>query len=216
MSRRGTRSDGFQAPRQARTRKQLARILVVADDLFSEHGYDGTRLSDIAAGVPCSMSTIYDRFASKEGLLRYMHRQGTEQAIAMIDQIQPTVSADADLRAVLPDALRVGLALIRRYRGRRRAVLERIHADPVLLELELELRAALVASGRRFLLAYRHQIRHPDPERAASQAMRLMILLTEDRQAALPVPPSLQLDDDAFIEETCRMVLGYLQLAPAG
>ena len=214
MSRRGTRSGAFQEPRQQRTREQLARILTVADALFSEHGYKGTRLADIAAAVPCSMSTIYDRFASKEELLRYMHRQGTEQAIAMIDQIQPTVASGADLRAVLPGALQVGLELIRRFRGRRRAVIERIHADPVLQALELELREALVESGRRFLLAYRHQFQHPDPERAAAQAMRLMILLTEDRQTAFPVPKPLRLDDEAFVQETCRMVLGYLRIAP--
>ena len=188
--------------------------LTVADTLFSEHGYAGTRLEDIAAVVPCSMSAIYDRFSSKEQLLLYMHRQGTEEAIAMIDQIQPVAAPDSDLREALPGALQVGLEMIRQFRGRRRAVLERMHADPVLLELELELREALVESGRRFLLAYRHQIKHPDPELAAAQAMRLMILLTEERQAPISAPKELQLDDGIFVQEACRMVLGYLRIPP--
>ena len=194
MSRRSAKSGAFQEPKQRRTREQLARILAAADALFSEHGYEGTRLADIAAAVPCSMSTIYDRFASKEELLRYMHRQGTEQAIAMIDQLDligPTELADADLGAVLPGALQIGFELIHRFRGRRRAVIERVHADPVLGALELELREALVESGRRFLLAYRHQFRHPDPELAAAHAMRLMMMLTEERQTPLPVPKQL-------------------------
>jgi len=214
MSRRSANPDSFVEPKQQRTREQLARILAAADALFSEHGYAGTRLADIAAAVPCSMSTIYDRFSSKEELLRYMHRQGTEQAIAMIDQFQPTVASDTDLRAVLPGAIRIGLELIHRFRGRRRAVIERVDADPVLLALELELREALVESGRRFLLAYRHQFRHPEPDLAAAQAMRLMILLTEDRQTALPPPELLRLDDEAFVLETARMVLGYLRIEP--
>lgn len=208
MSRRDRKA--FQKPKQQRTREQLARILLVADQLFAKDGYEGTRLADIAAAVPCSMSTIYDRFASKEELLRYMHRQGTEEAIAMIDQIEPPDASDMDLRTVLPTAVQIGLSLIERFRGRRRAVAERVHADPVLLSLELELREALVQAGRRFLLTYRHQFHHPDPELAASQAMHLMMMLTEERQSPLPVPEAVQLDDAGFIQETCRMVTGYL------
>ena len=214
MSPRGPRSGAFQEPKQRRTREQLARILAAADALFSEHGYEGTRLADIAAAVPCAMSTIYDRFASKEELLRYMHRQGTEQAIAMIDQIEPTDASDKDLRTVLPGAVRIGLELIYRFRGRRRAVAERVHADPVLRALELDLREALVESGRRFLLAYRHQYRHPDPELAAAHAMHLMMMLTEERHDPVPVPKQLRLDDEGFIREACRMVLGYLGIEP--
>lgn len=227
MSRRSAKSGAFQEPKQARTRKQLARILDTADLLFGERGYEGTRLADIAAAVPCSMSTIYDRFASKEALLHYMHRQGTERAIAMIETLAPTGSASTDprsagaeaaavgdLREVLPGALRIGFELIHRFRGRRRAVLERMHADPVLWELELELREALVDAGKRFLLAYRNQFRHPEPELAAAQAMHLMMRLTEDRHTPLPVPEPLQLDDDAFIQEACRMVWGYLGVEP--
>ena len=214
MSRRAKRPETFREPKQKRTREQLARILNVADTLFSEHGYAGTRLEDIAAVVPCSMSAIYDRFSSKEQLLHYMHRQGTEEAISMIDQIQPVAAPDSDLREALPGALQVGLEMIRQFRGRRRAVIERMHADPLLLDLELELREALVASGRRFLLAYRHQIKHPAPELAAAQAMRLMILLTEERQAPISAPKELQLDDGMFVQETCRMVLGYLRIPP--
>ena len=110
------------------------------------------------------MSAIYDRFSGKEQLLHYMHRQGTEEAISMIDQIQPAAAPDSDLREVLPRALELGLGIIRQFGGRRRAVLERMHTDPLLMELELELREALIASGRRFVMAYRHQIgQQPGP-----------------------------------------------------
>ena len=34
--------------------------------------------------MPCSISTIYDRFGGKAELLRYMHRQGAEEAVALI------------------------------------------------------------------------------------------------------------------------------------
>ncbi len=210
MSRRGPKSGAFQEPKQRRTREQLARILAAADELFAERGYEGTRLADIAAAVPCSMSTIYDRFASKEELLRYMHRRGTEDAIAMIDQIERPVAAGTDLRSVLPGAVQLGLELIHRFRGRRRAVVERLFVDPVLMELELELREALLDAGRRFLLAYSHQFRHPDPELAAAQAMRLLMVLTEDQRSPVPAPKRTELDDQAFVSEVSRMVIGYL------
>lgn len=210
MPRRGPKSGEFAEPKQERTRKRLARILTEADRLFAERGYEGTKIADIAAAVPCSISSIYDRFGGKEELLRYMHRRGHEEAIHVVSSIAPPDVAAGELSAVLPGALRAGLLLIRRYRGRRRAAAERIHADPELAKLELEINEALIEAGKRFLLAFRHQFTHCDPELAASQAMRLMMAMTEQREAVAPAQARDGVDDDTFVAEVTRMVVGYL------
>lgn len=210
MSRRGPPAGEFEEPKQARTRQQLARILEEADRLFSERGYEATKLADIAAAVPCSMSAIYDRFGGKAELLRYMHRQGTEEAVELIEGFAPPVEVDGDLRDTLPDALLMGLAIIRRYRGRRRASIERMHDDPELAALELEIQKGLLDAGQRYLLAYRHQFRHPDPQLAAMQGMRLLMAMVEQRESFLPTPNGAVLSEERFVEEVCRMLLGYL------
>ena len=119
MTRRGPKRGDFAEPKQARTREQLARILEETDHLFAERGYEATKIEDIAAAVPCSISTIYDRFGGKAELLRYMHRQGVEEAITLIGAMDPG-EIEGDLRESLPQAVRMGLAIMQRYRGRRR------------------------------------------------------------------------------------------------
>lgn len=216
-SRRGPRDGEFDAPKQKRTRQQLERILEEADRLFAERGYRSTKLSDIAAAVPCSMSAIYDRFGGKAELLRYMHQQGAEEAVALVDALGPLADTEhgdeGDLRDTLPEALGMGLAIIRRYRGRRRASLERMYDDPELAEIELGIQNGVIDAGRRYLLTYRHQFNHPDPELAASQAMRLLMAMVEQRESTLPTPHGAVLSEQRFIAEVERMVLGYLGIA---
>lgn len=164
MPRRGPKQGEFEEPKQARTREQIERILEETERLFAERGYQGTKIADIAAAVPCAIVTIYDRFGGKAELLRYMHRQGVEEAIALIGAMEPLAEAEADLREVLPQAVRMGLAIMRRYRGRRRASRERMHVDPELFELELEIMDRLLTAEQRFLFAYRRQFSHPEVE----------------------------------------------------
>jgi AcrR family transcriptional regulator len=213
MPRRGPKLSEFEAPKQARTREQLARILEAADRLFAERGYQATKIADIAAAVPCSNSTIYDRFSGKAELLRYMHRQGAEEAVTRIEALEPPSAVEGDLRAVLPTAIRMGLAILRRFQGRRRASLERIHLDPELAALEREIMGRLATAGQRFLLAYRRQFRHPDPELAATLAMRVLMAMTEQRASPLSAPAPGALAEDRFVHELARLILGYLGVA---
>ena len=210
MPRRGPKAGEFEEPKQERTRQQLARILEEADRLFAERGYKATKIADIAAAVPCSISTIYDRFGGKAELLRYMHRQGADEAVALIDAMGPLAETDGDLRDTLPQAIKMGLAIIRRYQGRRRASLECMREDPELATVEAEIQEALIAAGQRYLVAYRRQFGHPDPELAALQAMRLLMAMTEQRESLSPTPQRAVLSEERFVEEVSRMVLGYL------
>jgi len=212
MPRRGPKQGGFEEPKQARTREQLERILEETERLFAERGYQATTIAGIAEAVPCAIVAVYDRFGGKAELLRYMHRQGVEEAVTLIDALEPPGESEGDLREVLPRAVRMGLAIIRRYRGRRRASRERMHADPELAELELEIMDRLLTAGQRFLLAYRRQFRHPEPELATLQAMGLLMAMTEQRESLLPTPERGRLTEDRFVEEVTRMVLNYLEV----
>lgn len=208
--RRGAEPGAFEEPKQERTRKQLARILEEADRLFAERGYKATRLVDIAEAVPCSMSAIYDRFGGKADLLRYMHEQGAQEAVGLIDTLEPPGEADGDLRDTLPAAVEAGLAIMRRYQGRRRASLERMYDDPELAALDQQIQDALLTAGQRYLLAYRHQFAHPDPELAALQGMRLMMAMVEQQGSLVPTPGGDAPSEDVFVQELVRMLVGYL------
>ena len=90
-----------------------------------------------------------------------------------------------------------------------------MYDDPGLAEIELAIQNGVLEAGQRYLLAYRHQFDHPDPELAAFQAMRLLMAMVEQRESSLPTPAGTMLSEEQFIGELERMVLGYLG-APHG
>ena len=62
-------SDVFEKPRQQRSRDALGRIIVAALRLFSESGFDATRVADVAAEAEVPVGTVYKHFADKDALL---------------------------------------------------------------------------------------------------------------------------------------------------
>ncbi|WP_240704723.1 TetR/AcrR family transcriptional regulator [Croceicoccus sediminis] len=62
-------SEVFEKPRQQRSRDALGRIIVAALKLFSESGFDATRVADVAAEAEVPVGTVYKHFADKDALL---------------------------------------------------------------------------------------------------------------------------------------------------
>ena len=63
------RSPGFRRPRQDGRRRVRAQLLDTALRLFSEHGYIGVRVEDIAKEAGVSRATFYKHFAEREEIL---------------------------------------------------------------------------------------------------------------------------------------------------
>lgn len=62
-------SDIFEKPRQQRSRDALGRLIVAALKLFSERGYDATRIADVTAEAEVPIGTFYKHFADKDALV---------------------------------------------------------------------------------------------------------------------------------------------------
>ena len=74
------------------------RILLVAGDVFLEHGF-GTSLDVIAEAAGVTKPTIYSHFGSKAGLLNAMIEQQAETRAAALEKIlQTTDEPEQDLR----------------------------------------------------------------------------------------------------------------------
>lgn len=63
------RCEAFTRPQQQRSRDGLGRIVTSAVALFSENGFDATRVSDIASNAAVPTGKVYQHFADKEALL---------------------------------------------------------------------------------------------------------------------------------------------------
>jgi AcrR family transcriptional regulator len=86
--------------------ERFERILVEATRLFSENGYAGTRMSDIAAAIGVTKPIVYRHFDSKQALFEALvQRVLSEQIIGACQQIEShTGSARPLLDKLVRDA----------------------------------------------------------------------------------------------------------------
>lgn len=76
------------------------RLLDAALELFSQRGYDGTTVNDIAKAVDIRPATMYHHFANKEAVLRAL----VEPVAEAIDQLiaaAPGVDSTAESRRIV-------------------------------------------------------------------------------------------------------------------
>ena len=105
------------------------RILDVALDLFTDQGFDGTSMREIAERLHISKPAIYYHFASKEEILMALHMRLHElgkEALARLTSQTVTLQAWGVLLDELLDQM-VGQRQIFLMHERNQAALEKLH-----------------------------------------------------------------------------------------
>jgi AcrR family transcriptional regulator len=105
------------------------RILDVALDLFTDQGFDGTSMREIAERLHISKPAIYYHFASKEEILMALHMRLHElgkEALARLTSQTVTLEAWGALLDELLDQM-VGQRQIFLMHERNQAALEKLH-----------------------------------------------------------------------------------------
>lgn len=82
-------------------------IVAAAGELFSEHGYHGTSMRDLARRIDMQGSSLYAHFASKDDLLWALVDSAARAFVAAADAVEPRDSATATLTALIKAHLRV-------------------------------------------------------------------------------------------------------------
>jgi AcrR family transcriptional regulator len=120
--------DEGEAPEAASTRE---RILNVALELFTEKGYDGASLREVAERLGVTKAAIYYHFASKDDILMALHLRLHEfgkEALGQMGEEPVTL----DLWGELLDQI-VGQMLAQRklflFHERNQAALEKLHRE---------------------------------------------------------------------------------------
>ena len=116
------------APDPASTRE---RILDVALDLFTEHGYDGTSLRQIAEQLGVTKAALYYHFASKEDILMALHMRLHEfgkDAIASLGDEPVTLERWAEILDGLVDQMLIQRKLFLMHE-RNQAAMEKMHSE---------------------------------------------------------------------------------------
>jgi AcrR family transcriptional regulator len=105
------------------------RILDVALDLFTDQGFDGTSMREIAERLDITKPSIYYHFASKEEILMALHMRMHEfgkAALARLAGQTVTLQAWGSLLDELPDQMAAQRKLFLMHE-RNHAALEKLH-----------------------------------------------------------------------------------------
>src|SRR5215471_4528452 len=78
-----------------------ARIQQVAIELFTEHGYEGTSLREIAERLDVTKAALYYHFKSKEDIVRSLVEDYSKQMDALIEWGRQQPSTAATRREIL-------------------------------------------------------------------------------------------------------------------
>ena len=90
------------------------RVLDAAVDLFAEHGYDGTSVSQVIARAGVAKGGFYHHFVSKEALLYEVYGDLIGRQLAGMDEILARGSSPAEtLRALIADLVETTAASAR-------------------------------------------------------------------------------------------------------
>lgn len=197
------------APLQRRSQDTVDAILEATAHILSHEGLEAATTNRIAFKAGVSIGSLYQYFPNKEALVRALNDRHTHEileilkarvaevwAAPMEKAVKALVHAMVDVHQVDPDLHRV---LVQATPG--------VGALEETRRVEVEAEALLVA----FLRFRQAELRPLDLKLSAFLLVHSVEALTH---AAVIEYPAL-LADERFVEETTRMILGYLLPGPS-
>jgi AcrR family transcriptional regulator len=163
------------APQQGRSKASLERMLAAAESLMVDKGSDDFTLVEVSRVGRVSIGSIYNRFAGKGELVhsvqaRVLERMNVQQT-AMLEAVSAMSATLPDfmLRFVdgFAESLRDNAALLR-------PLMVVALADPAISGQGKQSADSYTRAVAEAMLAYRADIRRPDPERAVLSAYRVI------------------------------------------
>ena len=192
--------------RQERSRATRRRILTAAERVFAEKGYDGARLSDIAAAAGCSVGTLYFRFKDKDALFFAIAESFAADGRARLQELI-SGKVRGGPREIVENFVYATAAIFRTHKGLFRAVVERGMEHPQAMAAIFLLRDELAVALERTL---RVQLKRPRNLRQCVRVMTQMVygfLLTGVLNKRAPTP----ITQKRTIDELAAAMVAYLE-----
>ncbi|MEE2691568.1 MAG: TetR/AcrR family transcriptional regulator [Pseudomonadota bacterium] len=169
------------------------RLLDAAFELFTERGYAGTTMEQIARRAGASTKTIYARYSGKEDILQAVVRRIVERTVAAHGEAVTLDPSGVDPRRYLKElCAQIATRIATEAAGLNRLALAEGHMVPALKRLHAEAVARGTALIRAALEQWRDEGLLPrldQPERAAALCLSMTTDPTRIR-TSLGAPPS--------------------------
>jgi AcrR family transcriptional regulator len=191
-------------PRQTRSVDTRARILAAAREVFAAHGYSAGTTNRIAEAAGLSVGSLYQYFPNKDAILVELVRAHIEEGTREVLAAAAARSGRGDDFAALVRA--VVAAMVEAHlpdRRLHRVLFEESPRPPSLLAELAVLENGVVDLVSRLL-------RETFPGLAEPELPARIVVVTIESLVHRLVANDRPLDTDRFIEETTRLVAGYV------
>lgn len=178
-------------------------IIAAAAELFSEHSFAGTGVSDIAAAVGITGGAVYRHFDSKHDVLQAIVQRAVEQVVGQVDEIVEESTSVSDRL----DALVANLV---------RAVIDNRSLCAVMWHevrhLDGEMREFIDRAHRLHVAEWAHALSVLRPELSDAERATLVEAVWGSVMTGVEYPSGL--DDDRLARLLRRAAMAILMSAP--
>ncbi|MCZ6835810.1 MAG: TetR/AcrR family transcriptional regulator [Planctomycetota bacterium] len=201
------------APRQARSRQTLEKILDATERLLESRIFEDLTVQDILQEAGVSIGSFYARFKTKDDVLRDLYQRYREDLSSLNQEVIEKETNGLSLMELLEKIVRHTLQRMEKRRGLIRTIVLHMRQHPEASGDE-ERRVARRARhvGVELIVSRKNEISHPRPREAAR--MIIFTLAALGREFVLfdytPHASQLKLSRERFIRETTRMMANYL------
>jgi AcrR family transcriptional regulator len=208
------------APQQARSRATRERILSALLRLLETRGFDQISVAELTNMAPCSMSSFYARFPTKqalfEGCLEHFFEYSDEHARTAFGRL---TSASFTPHQRVQGLVEFQLGSYRAHRGILRGLIlhDRTHPDAGFGKRALSYKKRFFEAVAAVLLAGRADAK--DPQVLASLRFGLWLVVHAVEQIVLfddPIIRGAPLDGQQLIAELVEVLLHFVERPRAG
>ena len=162
-------------PKQNRSKASLERLLNAACELLTENGYKDFTLQEVSKRAKVSIGSIYNRFKSKEDLIRLLQVRELEtlevETAMVITRIR---RKQLKLRLLVPEVVSEYANLLKKHKGILRPLMEISAVDEVVATYGKTHAAQNIADFIQLLLERKEEISQPDPARAVDHIFKVV------------------------------------------
>ena len=162
-------------PKQNRSKASLERLLNAACELLTENGYKDFTLQEVSKRAKVSIGSIYNRFKSKEDLIRLLQVRELEtlevETAMVIARIR---RKQLKLRLLVPEVISEYANLLKKHKGILRPLMEISAVDEVVATYGKTHAAQNIADFIQLLLERKEEISQPDPARAVDHIFKVV------------------------------------------
>lgn len=195
--------ESFRPPVQKRGKETVRRILNTVEALLEDQLFDEISISEILEGAKVSAGSFYARFESKDDILPVLldeyeikRTEYFEQQLSTPDWEQLTFQQTAyRLVSVVANFFRDNRGMIRAF-----LLFYRIRPELFSSKQKLTL-DRIYKSGVDRLLKFRHEIRHPNPEKATKEIFALIVSSIRDKTLFESRPYSQGISHSSMIRQ---------------